>query len=152
MVSNSVNRTVLFFTAVSLLLFQNFQCGNCRYTDCAEPVFFRVFDDKSGENIFFGTGASYHPDSAYISDKFSWKSGNRGTQSWGWTNDSLMHMYQWTLSDTFYFSFQGDVDTILCRYRYENTECCKPYHHIRQVEYNSNPGVNNSGVWEFRKK
>ena len=149
--NKGVKFAILPVAALLMLLLTDFQCG-CVRQECYEGSYFRVLDARTGENLFFGNKAIAHPDSVYVTDKETWKRGYQGMPAWGGTNDSLLHLHSWQVSDTFYLSFTGDVDTIVCRYRYEKTDCCDPYYHVRQLEYNGEAGVKSGQVWELRKR
>ncbi|MBL7812380.1 MAG: hypothetical protein JNL57_09185 [Bacteroidetes bacterium] len=140
-----------FLTLLGLLAMvtQSMDCGRCwKYGNCAEDVYFRVFDKTSGKNVFFGAGRKYIPDSAYIT---SAKNNLYSMQAWGYTNDSLMHVYDLTSSDTFFLKYQGQKDTLAFVYRYEKQDCCELYYRVKSLKYNGNPAVNRNGVWECTK-
>ncbi len=146
-----------FFPVIGVLVIAvlgNFQCDYCR-SSCQDYVRFRIMDAKTGQNVYFGSQATHNPDSLYVISKEVLK--QFGTKGFGpayFNNfDSMLALtnYGGAATDTFYLKDGFDWDTIALRFNYKNTDCCKPYYEVKEIDFNGLKAVHTGDFWIFNK-
>ena len=146
-----------FFPVIGVLVIAvlgNFQCDYCR-SSCQDYVRFRIMDAKTGQNVYFGSQATHIPDSLYVISKEILK--QFGTKGFGpayFNNfDSMLALtnYGGAATDTFYLRDGFDWDTIALRFNYKNTDCCKPYYEVKEIDFNGLKATRTGDFWIFNK-
>jgi hypothetical protein len=59
--------------------------------------------------------------------------------------------FDYNPTDTFYLRDGSDWDTIALRFNYKNTDCCKPYYEVKEIDFNGLKATRTGDFWIFNK-